>query len=201
MYSLFSLLVIIATPGCASHEASAPQAVRVALDTELGTIRIELYPDRAPHSAGDFLNFIDNNGYQDAGFYRVVRPDNDNGAPKISVIQGGVLEPTDDYDGLPHEPTNQTGLRHQDGAVSIARGDVGTGSAAYFFIVLGDQPGLDAGGLRNPDGQGFAVFGQVTEGMDLVRQINAMTADGASDSDYMRGQILSPPIRFAARRE
>jgi peptidyl-prolyl cis-trans isomerase A (cyclophilin A) len=179
---------------------SAEPSVRVALETERGTILVEVYPQAAPLSAGDFLRHVDEGLYDNAGFYRVVRPDNDHGTPVISVVQGGSLDEEATPAGITHETTAATGLRHVDGTVSIARGPPGTGSAAAFFIVLGDQPSLDFGGTRNPDKQGFAAFGKVVEGMDVVRDINAMQADAATDDDYVRGQILAEPVRFRARR-
>jgi peptidyl-prolyl cis-trans isomerase A (cyclophilin A) len=179
---------------------STKTAVRVALETDRGTILVEVYPQAAPVSAGDFLHYVDEGLYDDAGFYRVVRPDNDNGTPVISAVQGGVLDAGAPPAGIAHETTAATGLRHIDGTVSIARGPPGTGSAAAFFIVLGDQPSLDLGGLRNPDAQGFAAFGKVIDGMELVREINAIKADAPTDDDYVRGQILVEPVRFRAKR-
>jgi len=178
----------------------AAGAVRVALETDRGTILIEVYPQVAPVSAGDFLRHVDEGLYDDAGFYRVVRPDNDHGTPLISAVQGGVLDVEASSAGIPHESTATTGLRHVDGTVSIARGPPGTGSAAAFFIVLGDQPSLDFGGMRNPDAQGFAAFGKVIDGMDIIRKINAMKADAPTDDDYLRGQLFVEPIRFRATR-
>ena len=184
----------------ASSGAGAESAVRVALETDRGTILVEVYPQAAPISAGDFLRYVDDGLYDDAGFYRVVRPDNDHGTPVISAVQGGVLDMEAPSAGIAHETTAATGLRHADGTVSIARGPPGTGSASAFFIVLGDQPSLDFGGMRNPDGQGFAAFGKVIDGMEVVREINAMKADAPTDDDYVRGQILAEPVRFHAKR-
>lgn len=178
----------------------AGTAVRVALETDRGTILVEVYPQAAPLSAGNFLHYVDEGLYDDAGFYRVVRPDNDHGAPIISVVQGGVLDVEAAPSGIAHETTAATGLKHENGTVSIARGQPGTGSAAAFFIVIDDQPSLDFGGMRNPDAQGFAAFGKVIEGMELVREINAIRADASTDDDYVSGQILLEPVRFLARR-
>ena len=186
--------------GTAEPGDSVGTAVRVALETDRGTILVEVYPQIAPLSAGDFLRHVDEGLFDTAGFYRVVRPDNDQGAPVISVVQGGVLDMEAASAGIAHETTESTGLRHVDGTVSIARGQPGTGSAAAFFIVLGDQPSLDFGGMRNPDAQGFAAFGKVIDGMDVVREINAINADAPTDDDYVRGQILTEPVRFRARR-
>jgi peptidyl-prolyl cis-trans isomerase A (cyclophilin A) len=151
----------------------------------------------------DFLRYVDAGLYEGAAFYRVVTEDNDHGTPKIQVIQGGLAD--DDKRALPpiaHETTNATGIRHLDGTISLARGEPGTGSGAAFFICIGAQPALDFGGMRNRDGQGFAAFGHVIRGMDVVRKIQAMPADGTADSAYMKDQILTKPvtIRRAQRK-
>lgn len=166
------------------------------LNTSMGEIEVVVYPDRAPQSAGSFLQFVDQGRYNGQGFYRVVRPDNDSGVPVISVIQGGVLDTTtlSAADMVPHEPTDRSGLTHQDGTLSLARSEPGTGGGGTFFICIDAQPALDFGGARNADGQGFAAFGQVTRGMDVVRQINGLVADGLADSDYVRNQILRQPV-------
>ncbi len=177
-----------------------PQAPRVLLSTDMGDIVVEVYPDRAPHTAGSFLRYVDEGLYEGAGFYRVVRPDNDRSEHSITVVQGGVLTASGPPAGIPHESTKDTGLRHVDGAVSIARLEPGTGSAAAFFISIGAQPALDHGGLRNPDGQGFAVFGRVIDGMDVVKAINALDADAPIPVEAMQGQILNAPVEFTAKR-
>jgi len=207
MRGLFIALMAVALFSTAAYaDDSAPPgdiagpAVRVALETDRGTILVEVYPQAAPISAGDFLRHVDEGLYEDAGFYRVVRPDNDHGTPVISAVQGGVLDKEATPAGIAHETTAATGLRHVDGTLSIARGPPGTGSAAAFFIVLGDQPSLDFGGMRNPDAQGFAAFGRVVDGMEVIREINAMKADAPTDEDYVRGQILVEPVRFRAKR-
>ena len=188
--------------GCAgSAVRTATGAPRVRLVTELGDIVIELQQARAPRSAASFLRYVDDGGYSNAAFYRVVSPENDHATPVIHVIQGGItdiggstLEP------VPHESTAQSGLRHADGAVSLARAAPGTGSAAAFFISIGAQPALDFGGKRNPDGQGYAVFGQVISGMDVVKAISKSDADKDSGDPLVRGQILRTAVRFSASR-
>jgi peptidyl-prolyl cis-trans isomerase A (cyclophilin A) len=170
-----------------------PRPVVVTLVTSLGEIEVEVFERQAPLSARDFLRYVDEGRYAGARFYRVVRKDNDHGTPPIEVIQGGV----DEAQALPpiaHETTQQTGLRHRDGTVSLARGAPGTGSASAFFICIGDQPALDFGGMRNTDGQGFAAFGRVVRGMDVVRRIHQLRADAPADSEYMKGQMLSEPV-------
>jgi peptidyl-prolyl cis-trans isomerase A (cyclophilin A) len=162
---------------------------RVLIRTELGDIVVEVHDRQAPITGGNFLTYVREGRFDGATFYRAVTPDNqpDNDI-KIEVIQGGLYE---DEPGLglppiPHETTEVTGLAHLDGTISMARAEPGTASSE-IFICIGDQPELDCGGRRNPDGQGFAAFGQVVEGMDVVRKIQRR---------HTNGQMLDPPIRI-----
>lgn len=173
--------------------------IEVTMATSLGDIRIELYPQRAPLTAGNFLRLIDGGYLDGASFYRVVSPANDNGNPVISVIQGGLGDAAGPFPPIPHETTADTGLLHVDGAVSMARAEPGTASTE-FFICIGDQPALDFGATRNPDGQGFAVFGQVVDGMDVVRAIHEAPADAPTDIDYFSGQLLGNPVVIRSLR-
>lgn len=161
---------------------------RIVIDTGQGTITAEIYLDRAPVSAGNFLKLVDEGFYDrgNASFYRVTRADNQpNNEVKIDVIQGGLRSETT-ADPIPHETTETTGLRHLDGSLSMARAEPGTASSE-FFICIGDQPELDFGGKRNPDGQGFAVFGRATDGMPVVRSIQALPD---------QGQYLTEPVKI-----
>ena len=167
--------------------------VRITMSTSEGDIGIDLYLDKAPVTAGNFLKLVENGDMDGGSFYRVVTFENDNGNPKIEVIQGGLGDRSEGFDTIDHETTEQTGILHTDGVISMARGGVGTASTE-FFICIGDQPGLDHGQPRNADNQGFAAFGKVVSGMDVVRRINAMSADAASDSEYTQGQILAEPV-------
>lgn len=186
-------LLSIAPWHCASATEPGPPVV-VTLDTAAGEIDVAVFADKAPLSAADFLRYVDRGLYDGAAFYRVVRADNDHGTPKIEVIQGGLLDEAKALPPIAHETTRDTGVAHTDGTLSLARGAPGTGGGAAFFICVGRQPALDFGGTRNPDGQGFAAFGRVVRGMDVVRKIQAMPADGPADSEYMRGQILNHPV-------
>jgi len=156
------------------------QNPRVVIKTELGDIVVEIYEKRASITASNFLKYVDENRYEGACFYRIVRMDNqpDNNI-RIEVIQGGLLQ-TKRENILPpieHETTDRTGILHQDGIISMARREPGTASSE-FFICIGDQHELDYGGKRNPDGQGFAAFGKVTAGMDVVKKIHQQSAEG-----------------------
>jgi len=181
--------------GAATPAEAAP--VRVKLTTTAGDIVVQLESSRAPLSSADFLRYVTAGLYQQqAGFYRVVREDNDRGSPPIQVIQGGLLDENRELPPVAHEPTSVTGLKHLDGSLSLARGAPGTGGGAAFFICVGDQPGLDAGAARNPDRQGFAVFGRVVSGMEVVRRIHASATDPAQGEAYVRGQMLKEPVRI-----
>lgn len=156
------------------------QNPKVVFKTELGPIVAELYPDKAPVTCRNFIKYSKNNKLQGATFYRVVRMDNQpNNEIKIEVIQGGLGFDVEDspYSAIRHETTEETGVLHEDGILSMARSDPGTASSE-FFICVGNQPELDFGGKRNPDGQGFAAFGKVVRGMDVVKQILNMPDEG-----------------------
>ena len=152
----------------------------VVMHTQLGDIEMELDAVHAPATTANFLRYVKGGFYTGGLFHRTVTMQNQPDSPvKIEVIQAGV-NPEKKKDGFPAialERTNVTGLKHVDGAVSMARG--GPDSATSdFFICIGDQPELDFGGKRNADGQGFAAFGRVVRGMDVVRKIQGSPAEG-----------------------
>lgn len=174
---------------------------RVSIETSYGRIVAETFADKAPITARNFLRHVEEGLYQNATFYRAARPDNDERSPKIRVIQGGI-DPSCRHGPLPpisHESTAVTGLSHVDGTLSMARWEPGT-AASEFFIVIGDLPELDFGGSRAPDKQGFAVFGCVVEGMDVVRRINASHTGTASTIEAMKNQSLIPPVMMCIAR-
>jgi peptidyl-prolyl cis-trans isomerase A (cyclophilin A) len=162
----------------------------VLIKTEQGDIMVEIYAKEAPISAGNFLKYVDEGLFINATFYRVVTMGNQpNNEIKIEVIQGG-LDFTEGSQTLPpiaHETTEKTGILHKDGVISMARLEPGTASSE-FFICVGDQPELDFGGKRNPDGQGFAAFGKVVAGMEVVRKIHIQPE---------KGQMLTPRISIS----
>ena len=167
----------------------------VLITTPLGDIEVEVLRDRAPVTSGNFLRYVDEGLLDGTTFFRTVTMDNQPDTDvKIEVIQGGT-EPVDAtypsrYPPIKHETTEETGLSHVDGTVSMARWAPGTATSS-FFICIGDQPQLDHGGRRNPDGQGFAAFGRVRHGMDVVRKIH---------SQPHQGQRLEPPIEITSCR-
>ena len=163
------------------------QIVRVRVDTALGPFEVEIDPARAPVTATNFLKYVDGGFYDGGRVHRSARLETQAARPvKIEVIQAGInpARQSDAFPAIPLERTSATGILHKDGVISMARSGPDT-AVSDFFICIGDQPSLDFGGARNPDGQGFAAFGRVVAGMDVVRAIHRAPAEGES---------LSPPI-------
>lgn len=165
----------------------------IAFKTSKGDIIIELYNQIAPITVDNFLRHLDGGHYDGSSFYRTVTHQNDNGSPKIEVIQGGLGDIDKPFPAISHESTNITKLKHEDGTISMSRGEVNS-ATSDFFICIGSQQGLDFGGERNNDGQGFAAFGKVIEGMDIVRDINGMPSNKKTDNEYVKGQMINNPI-------
>jgi peptidyl-prolyl cis-trans isomerase A (cyclophilin A) len=195
MARIFSILLmnLIVTGICGQTVNKNPVVI---IRTELGDIRVELYPERAPVTVANFLRYVDSSLLNNSCFYRVVRSDNQpKDSVKIAVIQGGRFQ--DEDKGFPpiiHETTYTTGIKHKDGVISMARGTPGT-ATSEFFICIGDQPELDFGGKRNKDGQGFAAFGKVIDGYDVVKKIHSISAP----VQYLDKKILISSIVRAER--
>lgn len=159
----------------------------VTIRTSLGEIEVELEAVKAPHTVKNFLRYVDGGHYAWGRFHRTVTMDNQpENKIKIEVIQAGVHPEKEklDFAPIPLERTSVTGLRHRDGTISMARSGPDT-ATSDFFICIGDQPELDFGGKRNSDGQGFAAFGRVRRGMDVVRKIQVQAT---------KAQTLTPPV-------
>ncbi|HEX3927872.1 MAG TPA: peptidylprolyl isomerase [Gemmatimonadales bacterium] len=178
---LLTLITIIAPP------LAAQRIIPIAIETSLGTIDAELDSTHAPITVANFLRYVDSHRYDNGSFFRTVTMANQADKPiKIEVIQGGIPRGHKELEFAPIalERTSVTGLKHHDGTLSMARS--GPNSATdEFFVCIGEQPELDFGGKRNADGQGFAAFGRVTKGMDIVRKIQVQPA---------QAQILVAPI-------
>jgi peptidyl-prolyl cis-trans isomerase A (cyclophilin A) len=181
-----------------ASDIGGDRSCRVLIDTTYGPIGIRLDLGRAPISAGDFLKYVDRGLYTGGAFYRTVRPDNDPEPTKIDVVQGGLTDGKRFLAPIAHEPTNRTGLRHRNGTISIGRDEVGTGTAGAFFICIGDQPELDFGGRRNSDHQGFAAFGHVSSGMELIRKMWSSKTLGAPGSP--EGESIASPVAILGAR-
>lgn len=189
--TLLALSLSLALAPAVTAQDAAP--VRVAIETDAGTILAETDP-RAPITSANFLRYVDEGRFNGTAFYRGMVL-----SPAAGLIQGGtggaperVLPP------IAHEPTNETGLTHTDGALSMARFDPGT-ATGDFFIIVGNVSSLDAG-KSAPDDPGFAVFGRVVEGMDIVRQILAAPKSPTEGEGFMRGQMLDPRVRIVSVR-
>jgi peptidyl-prolyl cis-trans isomerase A (cyclophilin A) len=174
---------IIAALAAAVVSTSSLEAQRlphVVFKTERGEIEVEIDTVRAPITGNNFLRYVDGGFFTNGSFYRVVRPDNQpNDSIRIEVIQGGPSREKrgQGFPPIELERTSATGIKHMDGALSMARAGVNT-ATAFFFISVGPQPELDFGGRRNPDGQGFAAFGHVVRGLDVARRIQGEAANG-----------------------
>jgi peptidyl-prolyl cis-trans isomerase A (cyclophilin A) len=190
---LMTPVTLAAAQRGASTSAAERGVVRVVIETGKGNIAVDLDSAHAPISVANFLRYVDGGFYDGGRFHRTVTPGNQPNSPiRIEVVQAGA-NPERSGSSFPPialERTSATGLHHVDGTLSMAR--AGPNSATSdFFICIGDQPALDFGGLRNPDGQGFAAFGRVTAGMAVVRAIQASPA---------AGQQLKPPISLVRIR-
>ena len=170
------LITMLASLSCSS------KSTEVIIETEKGNITVEIFTEQAPITARNFLEYVDMGLFKGASFYRTVTLENQPGNDiLIEVIQGGRAGMAEraGIEAIAHETTDETGVLHLDGTISMARSKPGTASSE-FFICVNDQPSLDFGGLRNPDGQGFAAFGRVISGMDIVRSIQNSRHDGQS---------------------
>ena len=165
--------------------ANSQNNIQCKIETSVGDIIVELYPDKAPITVTNFMKYVDNNFYENSTFFRVCTPENEAERDiKIEVIQGGSLENSKSFDPIVLETTNNTKLLHKNGVISMARSSANTATSS-FFICINDQPELDFGGKRHNDGLGFAAFGKVTKGMDIVLKIQ---------SGENKGQQLLKPI-------
>ena len=164
-------------------------------ETEKGAIEMEVDAARAPTSAANFLKYVDAKLYDGGSINRAVRPDNTvrhDVEIQVIQVQTDAARRRDQFPPIPLERTSATGLKHVDGTLSMARSgpDTATGS---FSIVIGDQPEMDVGGRRNPDGQGFAAFGRVVRGMDVVK---AIQASPTGQRGPYGTESLEPPIKI-----
>lgn len=186
---------ILALSGCFNAWADNPEVI---IHTTAGDITVELYAGAAPATVANFLRYVDAGLYRDSSFYRVVTMDNQSHQPvKIEVIQGGrgISDEPAPFPPVVHETTLDSGVTHRKGVISMSRLEPGT-ATSEFFICVTDQPELDYGGKRYPDGQGFAAFGKVTDGMDTVLRIQRRETDtpDPGNPSYAGGQMLLQPV-------
>lgn len=179
--SFLACLFILLCSACNSGSKSAfPQ---VAIRTTMGDIVVEVYPDKAPITATAFLRYVDSGYYTNGAFYRVLLQEGMSNSNNVGLIQGGIWQtegkPSLNLPGIAHETTQKTGLSHTDGILSLARTTPGTANSE-FFICIGNQTQFDYGNATNGDKEGFAAFGKVVKGMDIVREIQRQPANGES---------------------
>lgn len=193
-----TLLAAAAATAAFPALAQTPAApVRVKLETGDGPIVLELYLDKAPITAGNFLRYVDGKRFDGATFYRASKVPN---APEFGLIQGGVQnDPARVLKPIAHEPTTKTGLSHTDGAISMGRTKPGT-ATSDFFIVLGDMTYMDADPKQPGDNLGFAAFGKVVEGMDTARKILAEPTSQTAGVGVMKGEMLAKPVKIISAR-
>jgi len=189
------LLAALPAGALAQAAPASKPPVYVAIDTPQGRIVIELAVAQAPVTTANFLRYVDRKLYDNATFFRASRAP---GAVDYGLIQGG-LQGIGALPPIAHEPTTQTGLKHTDGVVSIARTAPGT-ATSDFFICIGDAPYLDADPKQPGDNLGFAAFGRVVQGMDVAKKILALPTPGKAINPVMKGQILDPPVPITSAR-
>ena len=184
--------LMLAGPGYAAASAKP----RVAIQTGRGVIVVELEAAKAPITSANFLRYVDSNRYDGGTIYRASR---DVGAPTQGTIEGGPSDYARRFPPIPHESTRMTGLRHRAGTISLARNAPGT-ATGDFFICASAEPFLDAHPGAPGDNLGFAAFGQVVQGMEVVRAILALPTHGKAETAAMKGQMLSPPVPIVSMK-
>ena len=190
------LLLFAAASGEAAKPA-APGKVRVNMVTSDGPILIELEAKRAPITTSNFLRRGDGKLFDGTSFYRAARA---KGSPRTGFIQGGVNgDPMRWAPPFAHEPTTKTGLHHGDGTISMARSQPGT-AQGEFFLIVGAAPSMDAHPKAKGDNAGYAAFGHVVTGMDVVRRILASPTDPKAGSGAMHGQWIKAPVKIISIR-
>lgn len=176
MYKLFIALSILFI-SCGNHYTTP----HVVITTNYGVIEAELFPDKAPKTVAAFLSYVDSGLYKNSSFYRVLFIESPASNYNFGLIQGGIWQSNSTkaatLPGIEHESPKQTGLSHTSGTLSLARGVAGSGNSE-FFICVGDQTQYDSSTTTNPDGLGYAAFGRVTQGMDIVRKIHSQPYNG-----------------------
>jgi peptidyl-prolyl cis-trans isomerase A (cyclophilin A) len=201
--ALLILAFILSGPTPQIPAPASPQLVMVVLETDKGAIEIEIDLARAPITAGNFLKYLDGGLYDGGRFTRTVRRDTENRLDyPIQVIQATInpARRAEAFPAIALERTNTTGILHKNGVISMARGNAADTATNQFFICIGDQPELDFGGKRNADGQGFAAFGRVIIGMDVVEAIQRSPVARSTQDKTTLTQNLSPAILISKAR-
>jgi peptidyl-prolyl cis-trans isomerase A (cyclophilin A) len=184
-----------ATP--AAVAVPKPATVRVSLLTSEGPIVLELEKERAPITTANFLHYVDMKRFDGMTFYRAVKVPN---APELGLVQGGVhYDPRRMFPPIMHEPTSKTGILHTDGTISMARRAPGT-ATGDFFITIGSMAYMNADPTQPGDNQGYAAFGHVVEGMEIVRHMLSEPTSPTQGEGVMKGQFLAAPVKIISAR-
>jgi peptidyl-prolyl cis-trans isomerase A (cyclophilin A) len=186
-----------AGPAAPARAQALATPLRIRMITGEGDLVLELATDRAPLTTANFLRYMDTGRYDRSTIYRAVKAP---GAPDYGLVQGGArMLAGKQIPPVAHESTTQTGLRHTDGVISLAREAPGTGTSD-FFICVGDAPYLDANPAAPGDNLGYAAFGRIVEGMDIVRRILTLPTSDTAEVPSMRGQMLARPVPILTTR-
>ena len=189
----------VAPPPSAPAAAPAPKpaTVTVTMVTSEGAILIELEKERAPVTTNNFLRYVDAKRFDNTTFYRGV---NVPGMPELGLVQGGVkFDPRRMFPPITHEPTSKTGVLHTDGTISMGRNAPGT-AAGDFFITIGRMDYMNADPTASGDNAGYAAFGHVVEGMDVVKKILAAPRSPTLGEGIMKGQMIAAPVKIISVR-
>ncbi|HEX8625567.1 MAG TPA: peptidylprolyl isomerase [Allosphingosinicella sp.] len=178
----------------AVESAPLPDVVRVRLDTEAGPILLALDHKNAPVTTANFVRYVDAKRFDGTFFYRAART---RGATGRGFVQGGIRHSARrSFPPIAHEATEKTGLKHVDGTVSMARAAPAGAMGDFFIIVGGAMPAMDS----KPGAPGFAAFGRVEQGMDVVRTLLAAPTVANAGRGPMRGQMIEKPVRIVSAR-
>ncbi len=191
-----ALALLASTSGLSTSAWGAAGKPRVAIETDKGTIVVELEDKKAPITAANFLTYVDRHRFDGGQFFRANRA---KGAPGAGSIQGQPKPYARRAPPIAHESTLKTGLKHTAGAISMGRDAPGS-ATADFFICASPQPYLDAKPGKSDAAQGYAVFGKVVQGMDVVKKILAGRTDGPTNVPSMKGQILNPAVKIISMK-
>jgi len=174
---------------------ASPATVMVVMHTALGDVQVSLEAQRAPVTTANFLQYVDAKRFDNATFYRAVKIGTDD---MYGMVQGGIRgDPKKEFKPIAHESPSTTGLSHVDGAISMARLEPGTATADFFFII-GDLTALD--GKADGTDPGYAVFGHVTQGMEILKRILLLPRSETAGEGIMKGQMLAEPVKILSVR-
>ena len=182
------IILLLFFISCAHKKYGHPH---ILIETAYGDIEAELYQDKAPATVKAFISYIDSGYYKNTSFYRVLKDDDMPTDYNTGLIQAGVWPDKKNVPGIQHESTKQSGLSHTNGILSLARTGVNT-ATTEFFICIGDQPQLNFGGGGTTDSLGFATFGKIVKGMDVVRRIQSARSSG----DHFEPKIAVNDIKI-----